>query len=95
MKPLSECITEAMNVFDNEFTVEDIRRILSEKGIKKYEIENDEDVITIILDKKEVNSFVDLISVISMEIGVRKLNLKLYVTGDLTKSKPEIYINKY
>ena len=95
MKPLSECITEAMNVFDNEFTVEDIRKILSEKGIKKYEIENDGDVITIILDKKEVNGFVDLISVISMEIGIRKLNLKLYVTGDLTKSKPEIYINKY
>ena len=95
MKPLSECITEAMNVFDNEFTVEDIRKILSEMGINKYEIENDGDVITIILDKKEVNGFVDLISVISMEIGIRKLNLKLYVTGDLTKSKPEIYINKY
>lgn len=95
MKQLSECITEAMNVFDNEFTVEDIRRILSKKGVTKYEIDNDEDTITITLDKKDMNSFVDLISVISMEIGIRKMNLKLYVTGDITKSKPEIYINKY
>lgn len=95
MKQLSECITEAMNIFDNEFTVEDIRRILSKKGVKKYEINNDEDTITITLDKKDMNSFVDLISVISMEIGIKKMNLKLYVTGDITKSKPEIYINKY
>ena len=92
---ISENLNEAKDVFSKDFTVDDVHEILSGLKIdKKYEIDNDEEDIIITLDGK-VKNFVNIMSALEEEIKDRKLGLELYVTGDETKSKPEIYVTKY